>query len=581
MRRSFDPRFVALLKKQKRFIVIGLACAFFASLINLATASFIEWTINATTEGNRWLLARVCVLVVVLFSIKYFFSRGQTLYLTMAGHRVAADLRKQIFRKLHYLPVSFFNDKKTGALQSIITNDVNVVQSGVPLVRDVVDSPILTFGGLLYLFYFNWQLALATLVAVPPVAIAILLNGRKVRKAQAIVQKSIGDMTAMMQESLSAARTVKSFTAEEREIARFEGHINETLNSNYRVVRLFATLKPLVELLGSIAVAFTLWLGGTLVSNGSMTVGQLMAFIFVVDRVVRGATGLANMNNIYSQVLAATDRIFREVLDVETDVPEDKDAITLPSVKGDIEFSNVSFCYPDGTQALSGVSFKIKSGTCTALVGRSGAGKSTIADLLLRFYDPILGTITLDGVDLRKLNSHWLRQQIGVVPQNTMLFAGTIRENIVFGKPSATDEEVKEASCLAHAEHFIQNSEHGYETLLGERGIRLSGGEAQRIAIARALLVKPAILLLDEATSSLDAINEKLVQEALSEAMHGRTTLMIAHRLSTAARADQIILLNQGKIEEIGSHIELMQQNGAYASMYRAFSSGLLEDRIE
>lgn len=580
MKTGFDTRFLDKLRRQKRSLLLGLLCVFVVALLDLAPAAFIKWAIDAISNKNTYQVGMMCLFVIGIYFSKYWFSRGQTYYLSDVAQRVTADLREQLFNKLHALPVAYFNEKRTGAIQSVITNDVATIQSGVPLVRDFISAPIKTIGGLILLFFLNWKLALISLVAVPPVALLINRNSRQVRKYQEAVQQSLSDMTAMMQESLSAIRVVKAFAAEERQQKNFETAVEDTYRNNMQVVGRVATLKPRIEVVGALAVAAIIYIGARLVYNNEMTAGALISFIYLLDQIKNGATGIANISNIYAQVLAATDHVYTQVLDVQSDMQDDEHAISLPSVKGAVEFQNVNFTYPDGTPALHNISFAIQPGTSTALVGRSGAGKSTIADLLLRFYDPTSGTITLDGVDIRRLDSKWLRSQIGVVQQQTLLFASTIRENIKFGKPEATDEEVKTAACLAHAHEFIQGTPEGYDTTLGERGVRLSGGEMQRIAIARALLINPTIMLLDEATSALDAVSEQKVQEALDEILSKRTTLLIAHRLTTAARANQIIVLSAGRIVEKGSHNELMAANGTYAGMYRAFNAGLFDGSL-
>jgi ABC-type multidrug transport system fused ATPase/permease subunit len=299
--------------------------------------------------------------------------------------------------------------------------------------------------------------------------------------------------------------------------------------------------------------------------------------MLALDRINQSLKAIGGVNSTYKQVEAASDRIHSEVLDVPDQVVDEMLGRVLENVVGRIEFRNVTFAYPDGTEALSDVSFVIEPGTSLALVGPSGAGKSTIADLFLRFYDPTQGQILLDGVDIRDLQISWLRRQIGVVPQQTFLFAGSVNDNIRLGKEDATEAEILEASNSAYADEFIRTMDDGYNSQLGESGIRISGGQRQRIAIARALVRKPTVLLLDEATSALDATSEKAVTEALEVIMKERTTLFIAHRLTTAARADRILVLRKGQVVEIGSHVELMELGGAYASLFRAFSGGLLE----
>jgi subfamily B ATP-binding cassette protein MsbA len=343
----------------------------------------------------------------------------------------------------------------------VITNDVSVVQTGVPMVKDVMSSPIRAIGGLALLFYLNWQLALISLVAVPFVALAIIKTSRRVRQSQKEVQENISDMTATMQESLNAVRVVRAFSAEERQLQHFSSDTEATYASNMKVVHRMAALKPLVEVIGAAAIALIIYLGANYVYSGAMTAGDLFSFVYLLDVIKTGATGIGNIGSVYGQVVAATDHIYKEVFDVKTDVPDDEDALTIESVKGRVEFHDVSFSYPDGTPALHNVSFAMEPGESIALVGRSGAGKSTIADLLLRFYDPTEGSITFDGIDLRRLDSQWLRRQIGVVPQQTMLFAGTIEDNIRFGRPAATSEEVHAAAWSAHADEFVSEMPDG------------------------------------------------------------------------------------------------------------------------
>jgi subfamily B ATP-binding cassette protein MsbA len=580
MKFGFDRRFLDLLDRQKGTLFLGLVCVLGVALLDLAPAAFIKWAVDAIADANTYQVGMMCLFIIAIYSVKYWFTRGQMFYLSDVAQRVTAGLRTQLFAKLQTLPIAYFNAKRTGAIQSVITNDVNVIQTGVPLVRDVISAPIRAFGGLALILYLNWKLALVSLIAVPPVAYLIMMNSRKVRKAQETVQKSMAEMTANMQESLGAVRVVRAFSAEERTSKSFADAVESTYESNMKVVGRVAQLKPMVEIIGAVAIAVIFYLGGKLVAEKEMTAGSLLSFIYLLDVIKTGATGIGNISNVYSQVLAATDHVYAEVLDVESDMEDDENAIALDNPQGRIAFENVSFTYPDGTPALHDVSFAIEPGTSVALVGRSGAGKSTIADLMLRFYDPSSGAVTFDGNDLRRLDSAWLRRQIGVVPQQTLLFASTIRQNIEFGKPDATEAEVKAAARAAHADEFICATPEGYGTVLGERGVRLSGGEMQRIAIARALLINPKVMLLDEATSALDSVSERIVQAALDEIMSERTALIIAHRLSTAARADQIIVLAGGSIVEKGSHAQLMALNGTYAGMYRAFNAGLFDGSL-
>lgn len=530
------------------------------------------------TTGNREAVNRLGILslmVVALFAIKYWFTRGQAFFLTMAAARLSSDLRSRMFAKLQRLPVSYFGQKRVGAIQSVLTNDVNVYQSAVQVIRDSIDGPVKALIAFGYVLYTQWQLAGVTLLFLPPMAYVINRNGRKMRAAQRQVQNDQSDLAAATHESLQGMRVVKAFSAEAQAQDRYDGLVEQGFKSQIFAARRFASLRPLVELLGAAALASVLYICGWLSFLGELQLGQIAALIFALDRINQGLRSIGNVTNTYNQVQAANIRIHEEVLDVPEQV-ESEGARVLENPQGRIEFRNVTFRYPDGTEALRGVSFVLEPGTSLALVGPSGAGKSTIADLVLRFYDPSEGQVLLDGVDVRELKLDWLRNQIGVVPQQTFLFAGSVSENIRMGKPDATEAEVLEAATSAHADEFVQRLDRNYLAEVGEGGSRLSGGQRQRLAIARALVRKPSVLLLDEATSALDPTSEQVVTEALSEVMRQRTTLFIAHRLTTAARADRILVLSRGEVVEQGSHTELLAANGAYAGLFRAFSGGVL-----
>jgi subfamily B ATP-binding cassette protein MsbA len=521
-------------------------------------------------------LAWYSLAVVLVFAVKYWFTRGQAYYLSKASARLANDLRLRLFAKLQRLPVSYFGEKRAGAIQSVLTNDVNVYQSAVSIVRDSIDGPIkatIAFG---YILWTQWQLALVTLLFLPPMAFVINRNGRKMKAAQAVVQDDLSNLSAMTNESLQGARVVKAFAAEGRILGDYRQLVEQSFRSQMVAARRFASLRPLVELIGAAALASVLFICGWLSYQGVLQLGQIAALIYALDRINQGLRSIGSVSSTYNQVQAASDRIHREILDAP-EAHESEAGRELPNPVGRIEFRNVGFRYPDGTEALRDVSFVIEPGTSLALVGPSGAGKSTVADLLLRFYDPSEGQILFDGVDLRELRVSWLRSQIGVVPQQTFLFAGSIADNIRLGAPEASDEDLQLALRQAHAEEFTAEMSQRRTSELGERGVRLSGGQMQRIAIARALIRKPAILLLDEATSALDATSEKAVTEALDQVMRERTTLFIAHRLTTAARANRILVLRRGEVVEQGSHQDLMQLGGAYSGLFQAFSGGLLE----
>jgi subfamily B ATP-binding cassette protein MsbA len=533
----------------------------------------------ATPVGNRDAVNRLglySLFIVGIFALKYWFTRGQAYYLSKAAARLATDLRVRLFKKLQRLPVSYFNEKRAGGIYSVLTNDVNVYQNAVQVVRDSIDGPLRAAVALFYIVYTEWQLALVAVLFLPPMALVIQRNGRKMKRAQLQVQGDLGDLGAMTNEALLGTRVIRAFAAEGRIERTYSGLVERSYASQVSAIRRLSSLRPLVELIGAVALASVLYICGWMSFMGIIQLGQIAALIYALDRINQGFKSIGSVTNTYSMVEAASHHIHEEVLDVPE--PIDTDAgRTIDHPKGQIEFRDVSFSYPDGTEALSHVSFTIEPGTSLALVGPSGAGKSTIADLVLRFYEPTGGKILLDGVDIAELKPSWLRNQIGVVPQQTFLFAGSVSDNIRLGKDDASEEDIIEASRAAHAEEFVSTMDGGYNSELGESGIRLSGGQRQRIAIARALVRKPTVLLLDEATSALDPASEKIVTEALDEIMRSRTTLFIAHRLTTAARADRILVLRRGEAVELGSHKQLIEKGGVYAGLFAAFSGGVLD----
>ena len=604
---EIERRLFRYFKPFMRTLQLGLLCAAVTAGIDAGVALLLRETIEAMTGGQVGHLNFVCGAVLVVFLIKGVFSFGQSYLLSSVANSVATRMRDEIYAHLHTLSLSFFNQRRTGAIMSTLTNDVPVVQNAAMTIKDVIAAPITIIVSLGMLFWISPRLALISLVFIPFMAVVIGRIGKRIRRISSVVQGKMADVTTRIEETVAGVRIIKSFAAENHEIKRFNRENHQTLDTVLSAARKNAQLRPIIDFIGAFGIALVLYLGGNYVAQGynsarqqriawmqstvewmkahpnapfpkepnytvprgAMKQGDLIAFVFLLDSLARAASSLGGIVTTRAQAHAAARRIFEEVLDVDPEVKEKPDAIPMPKpLEGRVQFENVSFRYgPDEAEVLHNVSFTVEPGEVVALVGRSGAGKSTLVDLIPRFYDPTGGQILIDGLDIRDVKLDTLRRQIGIVPQETWLFAGPLRDNIAYGNREASDDEVRKAAYAANA-YFVDGMEKKFDTIVGERGIRLSGGERQRIAIARAILMNPRLLILDEATSSLDASSEALVQEALDGLMKGRTTIVIAHRLSTIINADRILAMQDGRIVEMGSHAELIARNGYYAGLY-------------
>lgn len=512
------------------------------------------------------------VFMIALTYVLMYIPRGlalfwQSYWVSKATNRIAANLRTEIYSHIQRMSLSFFERNKTGHLMSRITSDVGLIQNGAGFVIDALTDPIMLVGGIGYMFVISWKLALIVLVFVPILSVTINKVGRKMKKLTTGLQTKLADLTSVLEETIAGVRIVKSFVMETHEVKRFNQQNEASFDFALRSAKRSAAAISIVEFITALGVAAMIVVGGMLVASNQLTPGSLVAFAAVGFFVSAAGKRLARLVVVYQQVMAGMERIF-EILDQQPELTDKPDAKELSRLEGSVEFRDVCFGYNDGPPVLDSLSFTIEPGQVVAVVGPSGAGKSTIANLIPRFYDVTGGAVLVDGDDIRDVKIKSLRQQIGIVPQETVLFGGTIRENIAYGKMDATDEEIVAAAKAGNAHSFISALPEGYDTVIGERGVKLSGGERQRVAIARALLKDPRILILDEATSSLDADSEKIVQSALEVLMKGRSTLVIAHRLSTITKANKILVLADGKVVESGTFSELVAKSGLFAQLY-------------
>lgn len=564
--------YLRLLRYLKPYIpktLMAVGCMILATTASL----YVPWIVRDIIDGvlvnkDAVLLNAITIGIVVVFALRGFFVYGQTYLMAYISQKVVIDLREALFRQFQRLSVSYFDHSRTGKVLSYMTNDVGVLQGALAQnVIELASESLALVGSLVAMFYLHWQLALLTLITVPLVAQAMKIFGVKLRKASGTMQQRAAEITSVLQETIVSIRLIRLFVREDFEIARFNRENENNFNAQMKAAQLSATLTPVVEFLAALAVTVIVWYGGGEVINGNLTSGSLIAFLVYSVNISNPVKRLGNVYGNIQRAVAAAERVF-EVLDTEPEIQDAPGAIDLPPVTGRVSFENVTFEYRPGEPALRNMTLDVEPGQVLAIVGPSGAGKSTVANLLPRFYDPQEGTIRIDGIDIKTVKVASLREQLAMVPQDTILFNASIFENILYGRLDATREEVVEAAKSSNAHDFILQTPEGYDTQIGERGCQLSGGQRQRIAIARAILKNPRILILDEATSALDAESERLVQDALDKLMVGRTTFVIAHRLSTIQRADSILVLEKGRMVECGRHAELLEAGGLYCKLY-------------
>lgn len=574
-KRAAFGRLVDYLKPYRGSVAAGVLCNMGMGLIGLVPPLIYRKLTDgvilnhADPRADRILVLVICALGLLLsYAVGAGLSYARSVVMHILGERVILELRKQVYSRLQMLSNSYFDNSQTGEIMSRVTNDTEVVEEFVNHAADTLISDVVKFLAIcVVMLIVSPTLGLMALVPVPIVFFLTFRFAKRIRKIYRSVRERLAEINAKVQENISGIRVIKAFAREDHEYSNFENDVNNYFVTRVSAVKMWTRFFPSVDMLirsGQVAI----WvIGPILIMNGATTMGTLLMFTLYMQMLYEPVGNLARISDTIQRSLAAAERIF-EIVDEEPVIQDAPDAIVMPRIEGRVEFESVDFSYDGGEEVLREINIKAKPGQIIALVGRSGAGKTSIVNLIPRFYDPLRGRVLIDGVDVRNVSQQSLRRQVAMVLQDTFLFNGTIRDNIRYGRLDATDEEIVEAAKDANAHEFIEVMPNGYDTEIGERGIKLSGGQKQRMAIARAILADPRILILDEATSSVDSESEYLIHRAMDRMMEGRTTFVIAHRLSTIKHADQIITLENGRVSEVGDHRSLLEQNGTYSQMY-------------
>lgn len=546
-------------------LAVGLLLTSLAMAVWLAIPLGLKQLLDAVfKEGDRELLNLLAAGMLVLFVIQSALSFGSHYLVEWVGERVVVDFRKRLYAHLHRLGLGFFSDQRLGELTSRLTNDVGAIRTAaVEALMEVLRQGFFMIGSVSVMVWLNWRLSLIIFLAVPGVAYGSRKLGMRIRSLSRDVQDRLADSTSIAEEALGAIRVVKAFARGAYETRRYDDAIEALFKTARHRTLITAFYSAIIGFLFLFALVVIFWYGGSEVLEGRLSAGDLVAFIFYAFNIARAVMGLSRLYSTLNSAAGATERLF-ELLEREPEIQDAPGAIHLETLQGRVVFDDVSFGYRPDVPVLRDISFEVEPGTTVAVVGPSGAGKTTLMHLIPRFHDPLGGRITIDGYDLRQIRVQSLREQMGLVAQDVHLFGASVRENIRYGRLEASDEEVERAAEAANAHTFITAFPEGYDSLVGERGVKLSGGQRQRVSIARAILKDPKVLLLDEATSSLDSESEASIQEALTRLMVGRTTFIVAHRLATVQHARQILVLDEGRIVQSGGHEALYEGGGLY-----------------